>query len=293
MAVFLDRDTRAICQGMTGWAGTHHVARMMEYGTKVVGGVTPGKGGRSHLNLPVYDRVADARRETGANASILFVPPPTAAAAMIEAIEAEMPLVVVVTERVPVLDMVRVRDALKGGRTILVGANSQGILVPGIGKLGVMATGSERPGGIGIVSRSASLTSEVVAQITTAGLGQSTTVGIGGDPIHGIGMRECLERLLDDADTEGVVLIGEIGGTEEEEVADYIAGLRPSKPIVALIVGREAPPARRMGHAGTLTLRGTGDAAAKIKALAAAGVRIAPSPHLVGETIRQALAERR
>lgn len=292
MAVFLDRDTRVVCQGMTGWAGTHHIARMMEYGTQVVGGVTPGKGGRSHLNLPVYDKVAQARRETGANASIVFVPPANAAAAMLEAIEAEMPLVVTVTERVPTLDMVRVRDALKGSRTKLVGANSQGILVPGIGKLGVMATGSERPGGIGIVSRSASLTSEVVAQITAVGLGQSTTVGVGGDPIHGIGMRECLDLLLKDADTEGVVLIGEIGGTEEEEVADYIAGLKPSKPIVALIVGREAPPERRMGHAGALTLGGRGDAASKIKALEAAGVRIAPSAHLVGETIRQALAER-
>jgi len=292
MAVFLNRDTRVVCQGMTGWAGTHHVARMMEYGTQVVGGVTPGKGGRSHLNLPVYDRIADARRETGANASIVFVPPPNAAAAMIEAIEAEMPLVVAVTERVPTLDMVRVRDALKGGRTVLVGANSQGILVPGVGKLGVMATGSERPGGIGIISRSASLTSEVVAQITVAGLGQSTTVGVGGDPIHGIGMCECLDLLLKDGDTEGVVLIGEIGGTEEE-VADYVAGVRPSKPIVALIVGREAPLERRMGHAGALTLRGKGDAASKIRALEAAGVRIAPSAHLVGETIRQALKERR
>ncbi|RDJ27366.1 succinate--CoA ligase subunit alpha [Bosea caraganae] len=292
MAVFLDRDTRVVCQGMTGWAGTHHVARMMEYGTQVVGGVTPGKGGRSHLNLPIYDRVAQARAQTGANASIVFVPPANAAAAMLEAIEAEMPLVVAVTERVPTLDMVRVKDALKGSRTTLVGANSQGILVPGIGKLGVMATGSERPGGIGIVSRSASLTSEVVAQITAVGLGQSTTVGVGGDPIHGIGMRDCLDLLLKDADTEGVVLIGEIGGTEEEEVADYIAGLKPSKPIVALIVGREAPPERRMGHAGALTLGGRGDAAGKVKALEAAGVLIAPSAHLVGETIRQALAGR-
>lgn len=292
MAVFLNRDTRVLCQGMTGWAGTHHAARMMEYGTQVVGGVTPGKGGRSHLNLPVFERVAEARRQTGANASIVFVPPPNAAAAMIEAIEAEMPLVVAVTERVPALDMVRVRDALKGGRTSLVGANSQGILVPGIGKLGVMATGSERPGGVGIVSRSASLTSEVVAQVTAAGLGQSTTIGVGGDPIHGIDMRECLELLLQDEDTEGVVLIGEIGGTQEEEVAEYLSGVGTAKPIVALIVGREAPPERRMGHAGALTLRGKGDAASKIKALEAAGVRIAPSAHLVGETIRQALAER-
>lgn len=289
MTVLLNRETRVICQGMTGWAGTHHVARMMEYGTKVVGGVTPGKGGRSHLNLPVFDKVAEARRETGADASILFVPPPHAASAMIEAIEAELPLVVTVTERVPVLDMVRVRDALKGSRTTLVGANSQGILVPGMAKLGVMATGSERPGGVGIVSRSASLTSEVVAQISASGLGQSITVGIGGDPIHGIGMRECLALLIEDADTEAVVLIGEIGGTEEEEAADYIAQMKPAKPVVALVVGREAPPARRMGHAGTLALRGGGDAAAKIRALERAGVRIAPSPHLVGEAIRQAL----
>lgn len=292
MAVFLSSETRAICQGMTGWAGTHHVARMMEYGTQVVGGVTPGKGGRSHLNLPVYDRIADARAATGANASIVFVPPANAAAAMIEAIEAEMPLVVAVTERVPTLDMVRVRAALKGGRTILVGANSQGILVPGVGKLGVMATGSERPGGVGIVSRSASLTSEVVAQVTAAGLGQSTTIGVGGDPIRGIGMRECLELLLADADTQAVVLIGEIGGTEEEEVAEYVASMRPSKPVIALIVGREAPLERRMGHAGALTLRGRGDAAGKIKALEAAGVHVAPSAHLVGETVRQALAGR-
>ncbi len=292
MAVFLNRETRVLCQGMTGWAGTYHVARMMEYGTQVVGGVTPGKGGRSHLNLPVYDRIADARRETGANASIVFVPPANAAAAMIEAIEAEMPLVVAVTERIPTLDMVRVRSALKGGRTTLVGANSQGILVPGVGKLGVMATGGERPGGVGIISRSASLTSEVVAQVTAAGLGQSTTIGVGGDPIHGIGMRECLERLLDDADTECVVLIGEIGGTEEEEAAEYLAGVRTSKPVIALIVGLAAPLDRRMGHAGALALSGKGDAAGKIKALEAAGVRIAPSAHLIGETVRQALAER-
>ncbi len=292
MAVLLDGDTRVICQGMTGWAGTHHIARMMEYGTQVVGGVTPGKGGRSHLNLPIYERVAEARRATGANASIVFVPPANAAAAMVEAIEAEMPLVVAVTERVPVLDMVRVRQALKGSRTTLVGANSQGVLVPGVGKLGVMATGSERPGGIGIVSRSASLTSEVVAQVTAAGLGQSVTIGIGGDPVHGIGMRECLELLLADEDTSGVVLIGEIGGTEEEETAEYIAGIRPTKPIVALIVGLEAPRERRMGHAGALALGGRGDAAGKIKALEAAGVVIASSAHLVGETIRQALTEK-
>ncbi len=292
MAILLDRNTRVICQGMTGWAGTHHTARMMQYGTRVVGGVTPGKGGRSHLNLPVFDTVVDAMRHTSANASILFVPPPTAGKAMLEAIEAEMPLVVTVTERVPVLDMVRVRQALKGSRTTLVGANSQGILAPGIAKLGVMATGSERPGTVGIISRSASLTSEVVAQVSAAGLGQSTTVGIGGDPIHGLGMRECLELFLNDPDTNAVILIGEIGGTEEEEVAEFVANVKPQKPIVALVVGIYAPPERRMGHAGTLTMRGGGDAASKIAALKAAGVRIAPSAHLVGQTMKEVMAER-
>ncbi|MGA0531123.1 succinate--CoA ligase subunit alpha [Hansschlegelia sp. KR7-227] len=289
MAILLSEDTRILSQGMTGWAGTHHVAGMIEYGSNVVAGVTPGKGGRRHLGAPIYDTVAEAMRETRANASIVFVPPPTAGAAMIEAIEAEMPLVVTVTERVPVLDMLRVREALKGSRTRLVGANSQGVLAPGVCKLGVMATGSERAGGVGIVSRSASLTSEVVAQVTAAGLGQSTTVGVGGDAVHGMSMRECLELFLADPETDGVVIIGEIGGVEEQEVADYVAGARPSKPIVALIVGAHAPRERRMGHAGALTFGEGADAAAKIAALERAGVRIAPSAHLVGRTIAEAL----
>ncbi|MFD1703823.1 succinate--CoA ligase subunit alpha [Methylopila henanensis] len=290
MAILLDNDTRVLCQGMTGWAGTHHVTQMMEYGTKVVGGVRPGKGGRSHLNLPVFDRVAEARDATGANASIIFVPPASAAAAMIEAIEAEVPLVVAVTERVPVLDMVRVREALAGSRTRLVGANSQGVLAPGVAKLGVMATGSERPGGVGIVSRSASLTSEVVAQVTAAGLGQSTTVGVGGDPIHGLSMRDCVELFLADPGTDGLILIGEIGGAQEHEVADYVAETRPSKPIVALIVGAHAPAERRMGHAGALALSGAADVAAKVAALEKAGVRVAPSANLVGRVMAEALA---
>jgi len=293
MAILLDRDTRVLCQGMTGWAGTHHVAQMIEYGTQVVGGVTPGKGGRTHIGLPVYDRVAEAKAATGANASIVFVPPANAAAAMIEAIEAEIPLIVAVTERVPALDMVRVRDALKGAGTRLVGANSQGVLAPGICKLGVMATGSERPGGVGIVSRSASLTSEVVAQVTEAGLGQSTTVGVGGDPVHGMSMRDCLELFLADDETKGVVLIGEIGGFEEQEVADYMAEAKPTKPVVALIVGTHAPRERRMGHAGALTSAATGDASAKAAALERAGARIAGSAHLVGRTIAEALSRAR
>lgn len=289
MAILVDRTTRVVCQGMTGWAGTHHTARMIEYGTAVVAGVTPGKGGRTHLGLPVFDRVADAVRDTGANASMIFVPPASAAAAMIEAIEAEIPLVVAVTERVPVLDMVRVLNALDGSRTRLVGPNSQGILAPGLCKIGVMATGSERAGSVGIISRSASLASEVVAQVSRIGLGQSTTVGVGGDPLHGLSMKECLELFLVDPQTEGVVLIGEIGGTEEQEVADFIKQAKPPIPIVALVVGRYAPSERRMGHAGALLTRGRDSAEAKIAALAEAGVIIAPGPHLVGATIVDAL----
>lgn len=289
MAILLDKDTTIVAQGLTGWAGTHHVAAMMEYGSRVVGGVRPGKGGRSHLNLPVFDTVAAARAATKANASIIFVPPATAAGAMIEAIEAETPLVVVVTERVPVLDMVRVKDALKGSRTTLIGANSQGVLAPGVCKLGVMATGSERPGGVGIVSRSASLTSEVVAQVTAAGLGQSTTVGVGGDAVHGMSMRDCVELFLADPQTDGIVLVGEIGGHEEQEVADFLSEAKTDKPVVALIVGAHAPRERRMGHAGALAFGARDDAAAKAKALERAGVRIAPSAHLVGRTIAEAL----
>lgn len=291
MAILVDKDTRVLCQGMTGWAGTHHTARMMEYGTTVVGGVTPGKGGRSHLNLPIFDTMKKAVAETKANASMIFVPPANAANAMIEAIEAEVPLVVVVTERVPALDMVRVRQALDGSKTRLIGPNSQGILAPEVCMIGVMATGSERPGGIGIVSRSASLTSEVVAQVSAENMGQSTTVGVGGDPIHGVSMVQCVELFLADPETQGIILIGEIGGTEEQEVAEFLQGRKVTKPIVALIAGRHAPPERRMGHSGTLTMFGRGDASSKIAALEKAGVRVAPSAHLVGATMRQALGQ--
>lgn len=289
MAILVNRATRVLCQGMTGWAGTHHTAGMMDYGTRVVAGVTPGKGGRTHLDLPVFDTVKGAKRETGANASVIFVPPANAAAAMVEAIEAEIGLVVAITERVPILDMVRVRDALSGSRTRLIGPNSQGILAPGLCKMGVMATGSESPGTIGVISRSASLTSEVVAQISAAGLGQSTTVGVGGDPIHGLSMRDCLDLFLQDPDTGGVVVIGEIGGAEEQEVADYMRAAKPKIPVVALVVGRHAPIQRRMGHSGALTAFGRDAADAKISALVEAGAIIASSPHLVGETIRRAL----
>lgn len=289
MAILVDADTKVICQGITGRAATYHVGRAMAYGTQVVGGVRPGKGGTHHLDVPVFDSVEKAIAETGANASIVFVPPANAAAAMIEAIENEIPVVVCVTERVPVLDMVRVREALEGSNTKLVGPNSQGILTPGACKLGVMATVHERAGSIGIVSRSATLTSEIVAQTSAQGLGQSTTVGIGGDPVHGIGFVECLEMFMADPDTRGVILIGEIGGFEEERAAEYLQSAKSEKPVVALVAGRHAPPERRMGHAGTLTVFGRGDADQKIKALRSAGVHIAPNTQLVAETMQQAL----
>ncbi|MDE2228443.1 MAG: succinate--CoA ligase subunit alpha [Alphaproteobacteria bacterium] len=292
MAVLVDQDTRLLCQGMTGWAGTYHTERMIQYGTKVVAGVTPGKGGQSHLGVPVFDSIAEAKKATGANASIVFVPPAKAGGAMLEAIAAEMPLVVVVTERIPVLDMVRVREALVGSRTRLVGPNSQGVLAPEVCQIGVMATDRARRGPIGVASRSASLTSEVVSQLTGAGLGQSTTIGIGGDPVHGIGFVECLDLFFKDPQTEGIVLVGEIGGTEEQDAARYIRETGLKKPVVALIVGRAAPHERRMGHAGALALMASDDADSKVKALQDAGVIIAPSAHLVGTTMAAAFARR-
>lgn len=265
---------------------------MTQYGTNLVAGVTPGKGGTSHLDVPVFERVAEAIAATRANASAVFVPPDRAASAMIEAIEAEIPLVVTVTERVPVLDMVRVREALMGSRTCLVGPNSQGVLAPGVCQIGVMATDRARQGTIGVVSRSASLTSEVVSQLTAVGFGQSTTVGIGGDAVHGIGFVECLKLFFVDPQTEGVVLIGEIGGTEEQDAAQFLRSAGIQKPVVALVAGRHAPAERRMGHAGTLTMRDTGNAESKIHALHSAGVQIAPSAHLVGATMRNVMAKR-
>ncbi len=289
MAILVGRATRVICQGMTGRAATFHVRRMLDYGTRIVGGVTPGKGGSRHLDLPVFDTVAEAVAATGANASLVFVPPDRAAAAMIEAIHAGVPLIVCVTERVPLLDMVRVRQALDGTRTRLVGPNSQGILAPGVAQLGVMATASARRGSIGIASRSASLTSEIVAQVTRVGLGQSATVGVGGDPIHGVTLGQCVELFATDGQTEGIVLIGEIGGSDEEQAAETVARLRPGKPIVALVAGRHAPRLRRMGHAGAFTSERTGSADRKIEALRAAGVVIAPNAHNVGELMRETL----
>lgn len=290
MAILVGPDTRVLVQGMTGRTGSYHTERAIAYGTNVVAGVRPGKGGTRHLDVPVFDTVAEAIKETAADASLVFVPPANAAAAMVEAIEAELGVVVCVTERVPVLDMVRVRAALKGAKTKLVGPNSQGVLTPQGCKLGVMTTVHGRPGRVGIVSRSATLTSEIVAQTSAAGLGQSTTVGIGGDPVHGIGFADCLELFIDDPETDGIILIGEIGGVEEEMAADYLQKVKTEKPVVALVAGRHAPPERRMGHAGTLTMFGRADADDKIKALRAAGVHIAQGTQSVADTMLQSLA---
>jgi succinyl-CoA synthetase alpha subunit len=292
MAILVDRGTRLLVQGMTGRAGTFYTDLAIEYGTKVVAGVRPGKGGRRHLGVPVFDRVAEAVRETGANASLIFVPAVEARAAMLEAIEAEVPLAVCVTERVPTLDMVLVREALAGSPTRLVGPNSQGVLSPGKSKVGVMSTADARPGPIGIVSRSASLTSEVVAQISAAGLGQSTTVGIGADPLHGIGFVDCVRLFLADEETQGIVLIGEIGGAEEEATAEFLRREKPAKPVVALVAGRHAPQLRRMGHAGAFTDAGRGQAQAKIEALRSAGAWIAENADRVAETMLKALRGR-
>ena len=289
MAVLINADTRLICQGLTGRAATYHIARMIAYGTRVVGGITPGKGGSTHLDAPVFNTVLRAMDATGANASIVFVPPANAARAMIEAIEAEMPLIVTVTERVPVMDMVRVRDALRGTKTRLIGPNSQGILAPGLCQMGVMTTVNAMAGSVGIVSRSATLTSEVMAQTTLLGLGQSTTIGVGGDPVHGLSLLDGVRLFLDDPQTKGIVVIGEIGGGGEEELAAFVADSLPAKPIVALVAGRHAPPERRMGHAGALVSSGSGGAAAKIGALRSAGVIIAPDAARTGLTIAKAL----
>jgi succinyl-CoA synthetase alpha subunit len=290
MAILVDADTRVICQGMTGRTATFHCSRMLSYGTKLVAGVVPGKGGRTHLDLPVYDTVADAVAATGASASLVFVPPPKAASAILEAIAAKVPLVVCVTERVPVLDMVRIRQALVGSATRLVGPNSQGLLAPGIAQLGVMATADARPGRVGIISRSASLTSEVVAQVTAAGLGQSTTVGVGGDPVHGLTLANGVALFLDDPATDGIIVIGEIGGRDEEDAAALIAKARRKKPIVAYIAGRHAPPERLMGHAGALITSGRGGADDKVRALRNAGAHIAPDASRIGVAMREALA---
>ena len=289
MAILADSETRVLVQGMTGRSGTFYSDAALRYGSNYVAGVRPGKGGGQHLGLPLFDSVADAKAATQANASLIVVPAQSAAAAILESIEAGIGLVVCITERVPVHDMVDVKAALKSSDTLLVGPNSQGVLVPDACKIGVMSTADASAGCVGIVSRSASLTSEIVAQTTRAGLGQSTTVGIGGDPIHGIGFKECLELFKDDDGTSGVVLIGELGGNEEERAAEYLASSKYEKPVVALVVGRHAPPERRMGHAGALSVLGSGSVERKTSMLSDAGAAVVDSPDQVADAMQSLL----